>query len=78
MVDLSRLYITHIEAEFDCDVHFPPWGPDWVRVTDSRVPTDIQAIEKRDHINSFLMHQILGKSVNLLIRKLNFSVCFIS
>jgi dihydrofolate reductase len=39
---LSRLYITRIDAEYECDVYFPPIGPEWVEEEDERVPPQLQ------------------------------------
>jgi hypothetical protein len=39
---LSRLYITRIDAEYECDVFFPPIGPEWVEEEDQRVPSQLQ------------------------------------
>ncbi len=39
---LSRLYITRIDAEYECDVYFPPIGPEWVEEEDQRVPPQLQ------------------------------------
>ncbi len=58
---LSRLFITRIDEEYHCDVFFPPWGPDWVRVGDPRVPEAIQVLE--NNIFILTVHYWMAVSV---------------
>lgn len=42
LTSCDRIYLTEIEKEFDCDVHFPPLPEGFVEVNDEAVSDDVQ------------------------------------